>query len=426
MRILNAILSFMFLSLFMMPALSGNAQAQSVITLEECYEWARKNYPLIQQKELLVRSLAYNVDNVQSGHLPQLAIYAQATYQSEVTRLPGPGALVEPLSKDQYRMYAELNQSIYDGGTIKNQNAFQSTNTLVEQQKLEVELYKIKDRINQIFFGVLLMEAQRAQINLLRADLTTSLSRTESAIRNGTAFRTNADMLQAELLKTDQRIIEINACRSVYLDMLGYFINQPLNEQTILQAPQLAVEEPVLEIRRPELTLYQFQSELVGAQYKANQTRNVPKLGLFLQGGYGRPGLNMLKNEFDTYYQGGVRFSWSLGNFYNSKRDRELLDVNSLFVNTQRETFLFNTNLSLKQQSKEVEKLRELIRVDGDIITLRTRIKNTAQSQYDNGVISTSDLLRELNAEETARQNLAVHQIQWMLAKYNYQTTSGN
>ena len=426
MRILNAILSFMFLSLFMMPALSGNAQAQSVITLEECYEWARKNYPLIQQKELLVRSLAYNIDNVQSGHLPQLAIYAQATYQSEVTRLPGPGALVEPLSKDQYRMYAELNQSIYDGGIIKNQNAVQSTNTLVEQQKLEVELYKIKDRINQIFFGVLLMEAQRAQINLLRADLTTSLSRTESAIRNGTAFRTNADMLQAELLKTDQRIIEINACRSVYLDMLGYFINQPLNDQTILQAPLALADETALEIRRPELTLYQFQLELVGAQYKANQTRNVPKLGLFLQGGYGRPGLNMLKNEFDTYYQGGVRFSWSLGNFYNSKRDRELLDVNSLFVNTQRETFLFNTNLSLKQQSKEVEKLRELIRVDGDIITLRTRIKNTAQSQYDNGVISTSDLLRELNAEETARQNLAVHQIQWMLAKYNYQTTSGN
>ena len=426
MRILNAILSFMFLSLFMMPALSGNAQAQSVITLEECYEWARKNYPLIQQKELLVRSLAYNIDNVQSGHLPQLAIYAQATYQSEVTRLPGPGALVEPLSKDQYRMYAELNQSIYDGGIIKNQNAVQSTNTLVEQQKLEVELYKIKDRINQIFFGVLLMEAQRAQINLLRGDLTTSLSRTESAIRNGTAFRTNADMLQAELLNTDQRIIEINACRSVYLDMLGYFINQPLNDQTILQAPLALADETALEIRRPELTLYQFQLELVGAQYKANQTRNVPKLGLFLQGGYGRPGLNMLKNEFDTYYQGGVRFSWSLGNFYNSKRDRELLDVNSLFVNTQRETFLFNTNLSLKQQSKEVEKLRELIRVDGDIITLRTRIKNTAQSQYDNGVISTSDLLRELNAEETARQNLAVHQIQWMLAKYNYQTTSGN
>ncbi len=426
MRTLNVILSFMFLSLFMMPALSGYAQTQSVITLDQCYDWARNNYPLIRQKELLVRSLAYNVDNVQSGHLPQVTIYAQATYQSEVTRLPGPGALVEPLSKDQYRMYAELNQTIYDGGIIKNQNAVQSTNTLVEQQKVEVELYKIKDRINQMFFGVLLMEAQRAQINLLRADLTTSLSRTESAIRNGMAFRTNADMLQAELLKTDQRIIEINSGRSVYLDMLGYFINQPLNEQTILQAPQQTVEEAVVEIRRPELTLYQFQSELVGAQFKANQTRNVPKLGLFVQGGYGRPGLNMLKNEFETYYQGGVRFSWGLGNFYNSKRDRQIQEVNSALVSTHRDTFLFNTNLSLKQQRQEVEKLNQLMRVDGEIITLRTRIKNTAQSQYDNGVISTSDLLRELNAEESARQNLAVHQIQLMLSQYNYQTTSGN
>lgn len=423
MRIIDAV---RLIALFCILTLPGFAQAPASITLDQCYEWARKNYPLIHQKELLVRSLEYNVANAQSGNLPQITIYAQATYQSEVTRLPGPGTLVEPLSKDQYKMYAELNQTIYDGGIIKNQNAVQSTNTLVDQQKLEVELYKIKDRINQIYFGVLLMNAQRAQIDLLRADLTTSLLRTESAIRNGTAFRTNADMLQAELLKTDQRIIEINAGRRVYLDMLGYFINQSLNEQTVLQAPVAVDEAPSPEIRRPELTVYQFQTELLGAQYKANHTRNVPKLGLFVQGGYGRPGLNMLKNEFETYYLGGIRFSWSLGNFYNSKRDRELLDVNSMLVNTQRETFLFNTNLTLKQQSQEVEKLRELIRVDGDIIALRTRIKNTAQSQYDNGVISTGDLLRELNAEETARQNLVMHQIQWMLARYNYQATSGN
>jgi outer membrane protein TolC len=406
-------------------SLATYAQEPS-LTLEQCWEMARKNYPLIKQKELLTRSLEYSISNAQSGNLPQVSIHGQVSYQSEVTRFPGPGVLVEPLSKDQYKIYAELNQNIYDGGVIKNQNAVQSAGALVEQQKLEVELYKIRERVNQIYFGVLLMDAQRSQLNLLRSDITSSLAKTESAVRNGTAFQTNVDMLQAELLKTDQRIIEINAGRKAYLAMLGYFINQPLTAQTVLVAPVGVEDARVAEIKRPELTLYQFQSDLLGAQYKSSTTRNVPKLGLFVQGGYGRPGLNMLKNEFEAYYLGGVRLSWSLGNFYNSKRDRELLDVNSQIVNTQKETFLFNTNLTLMQLDDEVQKLRELIRVDDEIIALRARIKNTAKAQYEHGVISTNDLLRELNAEENARQNLAVHQIQFMLAKYNYQTTSGN
>ncbi|MDZ4716725.1 MAG: TolC family protein [Cytophagales bacterium] len=402
------------------------AQTQVALTLEQCHERAVRNYPLIQQKDLLARSLEFTIANAQSGNLPQVAVFAQATYQSDVTRLPGGTQLVEPLAKDQYKVYAELNQSIYDGGTIKNQNAVQTSGTLVEQQKVEVELYKIKDRINQIFFGALLMDAQLIQVNLLKADLLLSLSKTESAVRNGTAFRSNVDILQAEMLRADQRIIEIRAGKRTYLDMLGYFINQQLGDQTVLEAPVESINDTFLEIKRPELTLYQFQTELLGAQYKASNTRNAPRLGLFVQGGYGRPAFNFLKNEFETYYIGGVRFSWPLGGMYNSRRDRQLLDVNTLMVKTQKEAFLFNTNLSLRQQGQEVEKLKQLIRVDSEIIALRARIKTTAQSQHENGVISTSDLLREINAEETARQSLIQHEIQLMLARYNYKTISGN
>ena len=403
------------------PGLFGQS-----LTIDQCYEWARKNYPLIKQKELLVKSMEFTIANAQSAYLPQVAIYAQATYQSEVTRLPGPAVLVEPLSKDQYKIYGELNQNIYDGGVIKNQSAIQTANTLVEQQKLEVELYKIKERINQIFFGMLLMESQLAQVNLLKEDLHTSLTKTESAIRNGTAFKSNAEILQAELLKSDQRVIEMNAARKGYLDMLGYFINQPLRDDVVLEKPGAILTETTAPIKRPELTLYQFQSELFGAQYKATTSRNVPKLGFFVQGGYGRPALNVLKNEFDTYYLGGFRFNWSLSGFYNSKRERQILDVNTQVVDAQKETFLFNTNLTLKQQSQEIEKLMELIKVDNQIIALRTGIKRTAQSQHENGVISTSDFLRELNAEDAAKQSLLLHQVQLLLAHYNYQTTSGN
>lgn len=399
--------------------------AQS-LTIEECYELARKNYPLIKQKELLVKSMEFTIANAQSAYLPQVTIYAQATYQSDVTRLPGGVPGVEPLSKDQYKIYGEITQTIFDGGVIKNQGAIQSANTLMEQQKVEVELYKIKDRINQIFFGVLLMEAQLTQVDLLKKDLQTSLTKTESAIRNGTAFKSNADILQAEQLKSDQRIIEMRAARKAYLDMLGYFINQPVQEGAVLEKPAGVVLDEADSIKRPELTLYQFQSELLGAQFKANTTRNVPRLGFFVQGGYGRPALNVLKNQFDTYYLGGLRLNWSLTGFYNSKRDRQLLDVNKQVVNSQKDLFLFNTNLTLKQQGQEVEKLQQLIKVDDQIIALRTRIKNTSKAQHENGVISTSDFLRELNAEDAAKQNLLLHQVQLMLAQYNYQTTSGN
>jgi outer membrane protein TolC len=253
-----------------------------------------------------------------------------------------------------------------------------------------------------------------------------SLSKTESAIRNGTAFKTNADILRAELLKSDQRSIEMKATQKGYLDMLGYFTNQTLLENTVLEKPTVLEEIVDPTIKRPELTLYQFQRELLNAQYKANTTRNAPRLGFFVQGGYGRPALNVLKNEFDTYYLGGFRMNWMLSGFYNSRRDRELLDVNSQLVNSQTDLFLFNTTINIKQQSQELTKLKQLMEVDNQLIALRSKIKDTARSQHENGVISTSDFLRELNAEDAAKQNLLLHEVQLMLAHYNYQTTTGN
>ncbi len=405
---------------------STHAQSPTRLTLDQCYKLARQNYPLIKQKELLAKSLEFTIANVQSGHLPQVTIGAQATYQSEVTRLPGPAILVEPLSKDQYKVFGEINQNIFDGGLVKSQATIQRANSQIEQQKLEVELFKIKDRINQIFFGVLLMNAQLVQVEILKKDLNTSLLKTEAAIRNGIAFKSGADITQAEILKSDQHVIEIQTARSTYLDMLGYFINQALDETTYLETPVTILPEPSAINIRPELKLYQFQNDLLGAQFKSTSSRNLPKVGAFFQGGYGRPALNLLKNEFNFYYLGGLRLNWSLSGFYNSNREKQLLDVNAQSVNAQRETFSFNTNLALKQQGKEAQKWNDLIRVDEQIITLRAKIKSTAQSQYDNGVISTNDLLKELNAEDVAKQNLIYHQVQLLLAQYNYQTTLGN
>lgn len=413
-----------YLLVFVITVATNVSLMAQHVTIDQCYAAAKENYPLIQQKDLLGKSKEFTIANARSGFLPQFSIYGQASYQSAVTEVPNP--LVEPLSKDQYKIYAELNQVIYDGGGIKNQSALQAINNQVESERVEVELYKINDRINQLYFGTLLIDAQLIQNDLLKRDLQSNIEKTESAIRNGVALRSTKDMFSAEYLKAQQHRIELQSARSAYLLMLGNFINETLSENTVLEKPEVYTLPSETTIQRPELSLYNYQAEQVGAQYAAGNVKNLPKLSLFAQGGYGRPGLNMLLNEFDAYYMGGVRLSWTLGGLYNNQRDKSLRDLNLQMINVQRQTFLFNTNLSLQQAEQEIIKLKQLIEVDSELIALRTSIKNTSQKQLENGVITEHDYLLDLNAEDQAKQNQLVHQVQLMMAYYNYKTLSGN
>lgn len=411
--------------LLLLLLVTGALQAQS-LTIETCYGLAAENYPLVKQRELLTKSNEYTLQNLSKGYLPQLTLAGQATYQSEVTQIPisVPGMNVPVLSKDQYKFYGEVNQTLFDGGVIKQQKLAQQSNLEAEQQKLEVELYKIKERVNQLFFGILLVDEQIRQTELLKQDINLGLKKTEAAIANGTAFKSSADVLKAELLNADQRTTELNAARTAYAEMLGLFINRTLDVTVTLEKPKALVVSP--EINRPEITLYESQNKIIDAQYKMLTARNLPKLNLFVQGGYGRPALNMLSNDFEAYYMGGVRLNWSLSGLYTLKKDKSLLDLNRQTIAVQKETFLFNTNYTLRQQSAEVNKYSELLTSDNDIISLRTRVKQTASAQLENGVITSNDYLREVNAEDKARQNKIVHEIQLLMAQYAQQTTTGN
>ncbi len=400
-------------------------QAQTKLNIEQCYDLAKKNYPLVKQMELISKTADYTVQNASKGYLPQFSVNGQATYQSDVTGLPINVPNVEKLSKDQYKLYADVSQVIYDGGVISQQKKIMQSNAEVEQEKIEVELYKLRERINQLFFGVLLIDGQLTQVELLRKDVNTGMEKVNAGIKNGVALKTNADVLKAELLKAEQKEIELKSARKGFLDVLGLFINQTLNENTTLDEPQIS-ESFVATINRTELKLFEVQNKYIDAQSKLITRKNLPRLGLFGQAGYGRPALNMLNNKFDTYYIGGVRFNWALSGFYTMKNERQLLDVNRKMIDVQKEVFLFNTNLALTQQNTELNKFRELMHVDNQLIELRTEIKNTSKVQLENGVISSNDYLREVNAEDQARQNLLVHEIQLLMAGYNYKTTSGN
>jgi len=403
------------------------AQAQNVVlTLDECYTLARENYPLVKQRELIAKTREYSVGNIAQGNLPQIIISGQATYQSDVTTIPiaVPGMDVPKISKDQYRLYGEISQPLTDRVTVNRQKELQEVNSRIQEQNLEVELYKLRDRINQLYFGILLVDEQQHQNDLLKKDIRTGIDRTQAAVKNGADFQSNVDKLKAELLKADQRTVELEASHKAYIDMLALFMNRPLDEQTALVKPTMPTQTP--EIRRPELRLFDYQKNSYIVQDKLITARNIPRFSLFFQGGAGKPSpVNMLSPDLSPYYITGLRLNWSLTSFYTTSRERQLLTINQGMIDTQRDAFVFNTQLTQKQQGADIARLQQLVSTDDEIIALRTAVKTAAQSQLTNGVITINDFLREVNAEDQARQSKILHETQLLMAQYAYQTTTG-
>ena len=328
------------------------------------------------------------------------------------------------MSKDQYKLYGELDQVVYDGGEIKRQKQLQKTTEAISQQQLETDLYQLKDRINQLFFGVLLVDEQIKQNDLVIKDVQLGYGKTLSSIRNGTAFRSNGDVLQAQVLQDEQQSVNLRASRKAYVDMLALFIGQTVDENTLLVKPPSV--NVMHDINRPELLVYDLQGKNLDAQNKLLSIQTRPKLSLFLQGGVARPGLDLLSNNFAGYYIGGIKLTWSTSTFYTLKNSRALIDISRKNLAVEKETFLFNTNLTVKQQDADIGKYAQLLASDDRIIDLRTKVKNTAMAQLENGVITTNDFLIDVNDENQARQNKILHEVQLLMTQYNQQTTTGN
>lgn len=407
-----------------------HAQTAQPLSIDSCYAKARRNYPLIHQFGLIEQSKSYSLDNVSKGYLPQITVAGQATYQSDVTQLKlnenlaGSLPISEPMSKDQYKLYGEVIQPITDLFTLSNQKDLVDINASVEAQKIEVELYRLYERINQLFFGMLLIELQVEQNEIVKKDILAGIEKTTAAIANGTALKSNLSLLKAELLKAEQRTTELKAGWKSFADMLSLFTHETVTPDTKLQRPP--VPQFSASINRPELQLYELQKQAFDVQGNIVSTKNLPRFSLFFQGGAGRPALNFLSNDFEGYYYTGLRLNWNISSFYTSGRDKEILQLNRETVEKQKETFLFNTNLTLKQQMNETAKTEALIQTDEEIIALREEIKNTARNQLENGTISAIDYVSYVNAEDQARQNLLLHQMQLLMVLYNNKTTTGN
>jgi outer membrane protein TolC len=403
------------------------AQTEGNLTLEMAQDLALKNYPLTKQQNLVQQTASYSLMNLNRGYLPQLSINGQATYQSDVTQIPItlPNIKITPPDKDQYKITADVTQVLYDGGVINNQKKIQEINALAEEEKINIELQKLKERINQIYLGILLLDEQLKQTAIIQKDLDAGINRLQAQVKNGTAYRSNLSVLQAESLKNNQRKTELESSRNSYLQVLGIFIKRELPPNSKLEIPSVSPvsETPVIE--RNELKWYHFQDSLLFVQNKMIGIKNRPKLQLFGQGGYGRPGLNQLNNEFDWFYIGGIKLNWSFGGLYTSNKEKKLNMITRSTVDIQKELFVLNTNTQIKQQQGDIEKFQTLLKSDEEIVKLREEIKKASNVQLENGVITSSDYIREVNASDQAKQTLIVHKLQLLQSQLNYQNTLG-
>ncbi len=406
------------------------ATAQS---LEECQQAAERNYPLIQRMDLIRQTTDLTMQNIAKGWLPQITATAQATYQSSVASWPEQmqqmydqmGLDMKGLRKDQYRIGIDVQQTVYDGGSIRSQKEVALQQGNVEMAQNEVSLYSVRQRVNEMYFALLLLDDQIR----LKRDLQTLLAANEKKLasmqRGGTAAESDYLNVKAERLNAEQQLSDLQSQRQSISRMLTTFCGIEMTE------PQ----KPAANIaahgnNRPELRLIDSQVRLADAQERALDAAIRPRLGLFAQGYYGYPGMNMFKDMMSRQWTlnalVGVRLQWNIGALYTRKNDKAKLQLARQNAENSREVFLFNSNLEQIQHDENIDRYRKLMTDDNEIISLRAQVRKAAESKLQHGIIDVNDLLREINAENAARVQQSIHEIEMLREIYNRKYTTNN
>ncbi|MGO2359093.1 MAG: TolC family protein [Mesonia sp.] len=401
--------------------------AQETLTLEECYIWAEKNYPVAKQNSLLEEKTTAEINTINKDKLPQLGLNVQASYQSDVIEFPGqlPNSTIETPNKDQYRATLDANQLIYNGGNITARARLKSAEMETLQQEVVVNLYSLKARINQNFFNVLLFQEQ---VNLLFSKMKQLEARAkemESGVKHGAVLASSMQLLQAEILKLEQQLSETNFDRKKALDNLSLLLARNLDETTKLTSPKLLMK-PNTVSKRPELKLFKLQQDQLENSKAVIDKANYPKLFGFAQAGYGNPGLNMLDNSFQDFYIVGLKLNWNIFDWGKTKQQKQAVDISKELISTQKETFELNNAIQTKETKNEIDKYEELLARDFNIIQMRKKVLESTTVQLKNGTITSSEYITELNNLYEAQINQQLHEVQLLLVKANYKVIKGD
>ena len=413
--------TFLILFLATLPLLG-----QQILTLEQCYELAIQNYPLTQQTKLLEEKSKIEVQAMEKEKLPQIHFNAQATYQSDVISLPLelPNANLEPPNKDQYRATLDVNQLIYDGGRIGAETNLKKAELQTQKQQVAVTLYTLKMRVNQNYFNVLLHQEQIRLLQSKREQLQARLKEIDVGVKQGAVLLSASQLLQAEILKLDQQLAEADYNRKKALGNLELLLSQKLENNTMLTQPEILVMEDFTS-HRPELELFDLQQNQLETSKELLSKANYPRLSGFAQAGYGNPGLNMLDNSFQDFYMIGLKLSWNLFD-WNKMKDRiQVVDISKEMIAAEKETFVLNNQMQLKEAQTEIDKYDEILQKDKEIIRLREEVMKSVTSQFKYGTITPAQYLVELNNMYDAKIMQELHRTQLVLAKANFKVIKG-
>lgn len=403
--------------------LSIQINAQQILTLEDCYTLATKNYPIAKQTGLIQQKSSYEIDALNKGKLPKIDVNAQATYQSDVIGFPTTMPGVEPLNKDQYRTTLDVNQLLYNGGTIDANAKLKEAQTKTQQQQIEVSLYQLKSRINQYFFSVLLLQEKSALLLSKKEVLTTKIKEVKSGVQFGAILPSSEQVLEAEIIKINQQLTEIKFENIKLLNNLSKLTFSEIDSKTTLIQP-LSYSNST-NVTRPEIAFYDLQKEQLESSKNLISKSNLPKINAFGQAGYGNPGLNMLDNSFQTFYVVGLKANWNVFDWGKTKTDKKALDVSKEIITSEKETFELNNKMQLEEQDYEIKKIEQLLLTDSEIIQIREKVIKSSDAQLKNGVITTSEYLVEFTNLFEAKNILKIHQVQLAAAKSNYEIIRG-
>jgi len=400
--------------------------AQQSVSLDDCQQWAHEVHPLLKQKELYEKMSALKLDNIQTAYLPQVDVKAQASYQSDVTHigLSMPGIDIPTVAKDQYKAYLDVKQNIWDGGTSKARSELEKAQELTSQQAVEVDLYTVKEQVNNLFFASFLIQQNLDLQSKKQETLEARSKQMEGALANGAILQSDLDQVLAELIKVKQQQLELQSNRETALAALAILTGKQPADLQNLEIATSEIEQGI-EISRPEMDLFREQTDLLSASADLTQKARNPRLFGFGQAGYGRPALNMLNNKFDTYYLVGVGLNWTLFDWKQTRRTKEVIQLQQEMVQTQQAQFERNINIALDGQSRKIAQIEQILKSDGELIELQERITTSSASKLENGTITTADYLQDLNAELAARITFETHKVQLESAKVNYRNLLG-
>lgn len=423
------------LRLYLLLALSlfVCVQMSAQVTLEECIALAEENYPIISKYDLLEQTKEVNLSNINKGWLPQINVYGQGTVQNDTPSLPESltniinqtGTNIAGLNEWQYRIGADISQNIWDGGTSKVHRKIERAEDAERQAAIDVQLYAVRERVEDLYFGILLMDAQIEQVKNMQLLLQSNLDKLRIMQSNGTAMQSDVDMVEAEYLGTVQQLTQAESASQSYRNVLGLFMGKSIVGQKLVK-PEAFIPQDLMP-SRPELKYFEKQLQTNEARNASITANMMPKIGLFAQLYYGYTGFdyfeNMINRNPSFNILAGVKLSWNIGALYNKKNDRMKLKLSSDNINVERDIFLFNINLQSRSQLDHIDELKAVIKNNDRIVELRTNVRKAAESQLDNGVIDATALLTKLTDEKQARLTAAYHEIQLLQSIYELKYT---